>query len=65
MTDNQKFPMPFLVEVDTAAEHCLRGLEAGKSVISFPWQLAWPTRTLGRYLPRTLWRLLSRMSTPS
>ncbi len=59
MTDSNNFPMPFFWEVEPAARHCVDGLECGRSVVSFPWQLSWPLRTLGRVLPRPLWRYLT------
>ncbi len=59
MTDVNDFKMPFLMDLDEAGALCVRGLEGGESVVTFPWQLAWPLRTLGRAMPRTLWRWLS------
>lgn len=59
MTDVNDFAMPFLMELEDAGALCVRGLERGESVVTFPWQLAWPLRTLGRAMPRWLWRWLS------
>lgn len=59
MTDANDFEMPFLMDLEPAAELCLLGLERGDSVITFPWQLAWPLRTIGKCMPRALWRWLS------
>jgi short-subunit dehydrogenase len=39
LTDVNAFPMPFLMEVDRAAEIIKRGLDAKKSSIAFPWQM--------------------------
>lgn len=59
MTDVNDFKMPFLMDLEDAGALCVRGLERGESVVTFPWQLAWPLRTLGRAMPRALWRWLS------
>jgi short-subunit dehydrogenase len=40
MSANNKFPMPFIVPVEEAVQHIIRGLERGKYEIAFPWQLA-------------------------
>lgn len=40
MTDKNKFPMPFLMDVDTAARIMVQGIKAGRSEVNFPWQLA-------------------------
>lgn len=58
MTDRNDFEMPLLMEVELCARICADGLEAGRSVVHFPWQLSWPLR-LGRALPRPWWRLLA------
>ncbi len=44
MTDVNKFPMPFVMEVDRAARIVARGLERNRGRIAFPWPmyaLAW------------------------
>ncbi len=38
MTDQNKFKMPFLMDVDKAARIIVRGLERNKARIAFPWQ---------------------------
>jgi len=40
MTAANKFPMPFMLKADKAAEIMKRGIDANKSRIAFPWQLA-------------------------
>jgi len=60
MTDSIEHPMPFLVEVEDAARRCVVALERGSPVLAFPWQLAWPLKTLGRALPRGVWGSLVR-----
>lgn len=39
LTDKNKFPMPFLMEVDDAVDVILRGLEQNRFAINFPWQM--------------------------
>ncbi|GAB5470260.1 MAG: SDR family NAD(P)-dependent oxidoreductase [Rhodospirillales bacterium] len=55
LTDRNRFPMPFLMEPDKAAERFLRGLESGRFEIVFPWRLAAILRLL-RALPMS-WAL--------
>jgi NADP-dependent 3-hydroxy acid dehydrogenase YdfG len=66
MTDKNDFEMPYLLEVEDAVRRCVDGIEGRTAVVSFPWQLAWPLKCVGRFLPRVLWRLLaSRMRPPA
>jgi short-subunit dehydrogenase len=46
-TDKNKFPMPFLMDVDAAVDHIMRGLEAKSVVVNFPWQMTLGTKLLG------------------
>lgn len=46
MTDGNKHPMPFLLEVDDAARRLCDGLERGGFEIRFPRRLAWLMRAL-------------------
>jgi short-subunit dehydrogenase len=39
LTEVNKFPMPFLIDADTAARHIVAGLERNKARIAFPWQM--------------------------
>ena len=50
LTAENRFPMPFLMEVDDAARDILRGLDGGRFFIAFPRGLALPLRLL-RSLP--------------
>jgi short-subunit dehydrogenase len=49
-TARNPYPMPFLMEADDAVKALLKGLDRGKFLIAFPWQLAWTLRFL-RLLP--------------
>lgn len=60
MTAVNRFPMPFLLEVEDAAQRIVKGLAAGRFEVAFPWQLAWPLKLL-RVVPAWMFfRLLSR-----
>ncbi|MEO1795245.1 MAG: SDR family NAD(P)-dependent oxidoreductase, partial [Pseudomonadota bacterium] len=59
MTENNDFPMPFLMEVDEAADAIVRGLERGKYEIAFPWQMVGILKTM-RALPNRLFLWLMR-----
>jgi len=54
MTDNNKNPMPFLVEPEVAADHIARGIARRAAVVSFPWQLATLVRS-AQALPNGVW----------
>lgn len=43
--------MPFLLETEDGAARILRGIEARKRLIHFPWQLTWPLRHIVAHLP--------------
>lgn len=54
MTEDNDFPMPFLVEVDQAADVIVNGMKNRKQEISFPWQLVLILKALN-LLPRSLY----------
>jgi short-subunit dehydrogenase len=58
MTAVNRFPMPFLVETDRAAETIRRGLARGKARIAFPWPLYALVWTLAALPPGLTDRLL-------
>jgi short-subunit dehydrogenase len=58
MTDDLPYPLPFLVEVDEAARLCVRALERGRALYTFPWQMALAAR-LARVVPAGLWRKMA------
>ena len=59
LTDRNTFHMPFLVEVDDAAEKIVRGLERGKKEIHFPAPMSWGAKLL-RVLPYPVYERLIR-----
>jgi short-subunit dehydrogenase len=58
MTASNKFPMPFLMKPDRAAQRILRGLERKSTEIAFPRRMAWFLKFL-RMLPNGLFFWLS------
>ncbi|MEV0287982.1 SDR family NAD(P)-dependent oxidoreductase [Kribbella sp. NPDC050820] len=60
MTRSNRFPMPFIISPQRAAQEIADGLERRRTRITFPWQMAWMAR-LGKLVPDDLWaRLLGR-----
>jgi len=53
MTSVNKFPMPYLMSAEDAAERIIRGLRKGKFEVAFPWQLV-ALMKLGRLMPNRL-----------
>ena len=45
-TDKNEFPMPFLIGVDDAVDHIMRGIAAKRFAINFPWQMNFAIRLL-------------------
>ena len=61
LTDKNKFPMPFLMEPEDAAEKIVSGLEAEKFEVAFPWQMVWILKFLN-HLPYWLYfKLIKRL----
>lgn len=56
MTDLNDFRMPFLMETEDAVRKFVDGVEAGRPVVHFPWQLAVPFRLAAKFAPRALWK---------
>ena len=62
MTAKNKFPMPFLMDVEDAAAKMIDGLEKKKFEIAFPWQLVWILKFLN-HLPYWLYlRIIKRLA---
>jgi short-subunit dehydrogenase len=62
LTDRNRYRMPFLMEVDRAAEIIVSGLEGGRAEIHFPKPLSWTIKTL-RVLPYPLYQWIIRKAT--
>jgi short-subunit dehydrogenase len=58
LTAKNKFPMPFLMELDDAVQVMARGLARGAKTISFPLPMAALTRTLAA-IPRSVYEPLA------
>jgi short-subunit dehydrogenase len=58
MTANNKFPMPFLMDLDEAVRVMAKGLERGAPTIAYPLAMVALTRTLGA-IPRGLYEPLA------
>ena len=58
MTTKNRFRMPFLMQPDKAARIIADGLEAGKRVVEFPWQMSRIMR-LARLVPDALYDKLT------
>lgn len=54
MTDRNQFPMPFLMDLEPAAEKMYRAIMGEKKEYAFPWQLATLVRG-ARFLPNAIY----------
>lgn len=54
MTDRNRFPMPYMVELDDAIERIVRAIRRRDRLVLFPWQLAW-LRWLAQIFPRAVY----------
>ncbi len=53
LTDQNDFPMPFLISAEDAANRIIKGISKGKAEIQFPRRFTWMLRVLGN-LPQAL-----------
>ena len=63
-TDKNDFPMPFLIGVDEAVEHIVKGLASRRFEISFPWQMTLLIKLLAS-LPNGLKFAITRKMIPA
>jgi len=61
LTARNKFPMPFLMETDKAAQLLRRGLARNKARITFPWQLGLIYGAMVRLMPEGLFDRIFRV----
>ena len=59
LTAKNKFPMPFLMEVEDAAQKMGEGLRRKKFEIAFPWQLVWILKIVN-HLPYWLYFAITK-----
>jgi short-subunit dehydrogenase len=65
MTENNEFPMPFIIDADEAARAIADGLERRRTEIVFPLPMA-VTMKLARLVPVRVWgALTSRAGNPA
>lgn len=62
LTENNRFPMPFLIDSATAADRLYRGILRGGFEITFPRRMAWTLKIM-RLLPYRLYFWLMRRTT--
>src|SRR5260370_16154356 len=58
MTAKNKYPMPFLMELDDAVRVMARGLERGAATIAYPLPLVGVTKAMAA-IPRSLYETLA------
>lgn len=54
LTEKNRFPMPFLMDVDRAVDHIIKAIRRRRRVYAFPWPMAMLVR-MGRSLPSFLY----------
>jgi short-subunit dehydrogenase len=59
LTDKNKFIMPFRMPPEKAAKKIVKGIERGKRVIQFPWQMVLITKIIGA-LPGSVYEFFER-----
>jgi len=58
MTAGSEKPLPFVIDVETAARHSIRGMKSGRAVVAYPWRAAWAVRAMA-LLPNGLWNVVA------
>jgi len=61
LTDKNEFPMPFLIPVDAAIDHILRGIARKQFEIAFPWQTSFLIHLLASLPNRLKFAITRRM----
>lgn len=59
MTRQNKFKMPFLMDVERAADLTLKGIERGDAIVAYPWPTA-SVMSLAETLPDGVWRMIAK-----
>lgn len=62
LTDQNDFPMPFLVTAEDAADRIVTGLQKGKREIAFPKRFTWSLKLLGALPQGLIDRMAASMS---
>ena len=63
MTDKNEFKMPLLMQPDKAARRIYKGIEAGRSVVQFPFPIVMATRFI-KYLPNWIFDWAMNIARP-
>jgi len=58
LTAKNRFPMPFLMELDDAVAAIVRGIESGEGVVAFPRPMVALMRAVG-WIPQAVWERLA------
>jgi NAD(P)-dependent dehydrogenase (short-subunit alcohol dehydrogenase family) len=61
MTRQNKFKMPFLMDVDRAAKLTWQGIRRGDAIVAYPWPTA-TAMSLAETIPDGLWRMMSGLA---
>lgn len=62
LTDQNDFPMPFLIPPEDAANRIIKGLKKGRHDIEFPKRFTWTIRLLGNLPQGLIDRMAARMA---
>lgn len=62
LTDQNDFPMPFLIPAEDAADRIIKGLSKGKMEIAFPKRFTWSLKVLGALPQSLIDRMAANMS---
>jgi short-subunit dehydrogenase len=65
LTDQNDFPMPFLIPPEDAANRIIKGLKKGRHDIEFPKRFTWTIRVLGNLPQILIDRMAARMARES
>ncbi|GGY81822.1 SDR family NAD(P)-dependent oxidoreductase [Marinobacter zhanjiangensis] len=65
LTDQNDFPMPFLIQPEDAANRIIKGLKKGRHNIEFPKRFTWTIRLLGNLPQGLIDRMAARMARES
>jgi short-subunit dehydrogenase len=59
MTRQNQFKMPFLMDVERAADLTLQGIERGDAIVAYPWPTA-SAMSVAEAMPDGVWRMIAK-----